>query len=289
MARTYPALDLCWACPLGEDTVGLLLAEIDPEHPLAVEQRPDSIRVFFQLSDQRDRAAGIIARTDPTVTCAPVDVSDDDWAARSQASLSSVTIDRVVITPPWARETGRTDTVEVIVLPSMGFGTGHHASTRLCVRLLQRARVIEAKVLDVGTGSGVLAITAAKLGAALVLAVDSDPDALSAAADNVELNGLTGAVEVRLVDLARDVELSTESFNLVLANLTGALLVRHATKLRRLVGTNGLAILSGFEADEAMTVQTAFEAAGFLPADRADEDGWVGLVVRASPIPSTTH
>jgi ribosomal protein L11 methyltransferase len=287
--RTYPALDLRWPSPPDDDTVGRLLAEIDPEHPLAVDQQPDSVRVFFQLSDQRDRASEIIARIDPTATCASLDVSDDDWAARSQASLGSVTIDRVIVRPPWARESGDAEAIEVIVLPSMGFGTGHHASTRLCVRLLQRARVTETKVLDVGTGSGVLAITAAKLGAARVLAVDSDPDALAAAADNVELNGVAGVVEVRPVDLARDAEALTELFDVVLANLTGALLVRHATKLRRVVGTNGRAILSGFETDEAETVYTAFEAAGFLPADRADDDGWVGLVVRASPSPPTTR
>jgi ribosomal protein L11 methyltransferase len=289
LARTYPALDVRWAAAPDEDTVGRLLAEIDAEHPLAIDPQPDGVRLFFQLTDQRDRASGLIARMDPPAASAPVDVPDEDWAARSQASLGPVTIDRLVVTPPWARAAVRADAIEVIVLPSMGFGTGHHASTRLCLTLLQRVRVTGARVLDVGTGSAVLAIAAARLGAVRILAVDSDPDAILAASENVDLNGAGDAVEVRLMDLGLDVRPPGEPFDLVLANLTGALLVRHAATLRRLVDADGRAILSGFEKDEAETVQAAFEAAGFLQADRTDEEGWVGLLVRASPTPSTAR
>jgi ribosomal protein L11 methyltransferase len=272
-----------------EDAIGRLLAEIDAESPLAIQPQPDGVRLFFQLAGPRNRAAEIIASIDPPPACRSVEVSDEDWAARSQASLGAVIVDRVVVRPPWARRAAGTDAIEVIVLPSMGFGTGHHASTRLCLRLLQRAQVTGARVLDAGTGSAVLAIAAAKLGAASILAVDSDPDALAAASENVDLNGLGGRIEVRSLDLGAIARSPGGSFDIVLANLTGALLARHAETLRHLVADDGVAILSGFERDEADSLRRTFAAVGLPATDRDDEDGWVGFVVRASPTRSTAR
>jgi ribosomal protein L11 methyltransferase len=283
VARTYPALDLRWSSEPDPAVIDRTLAEIDDESPTAVEHYPDGIRVFFASSRQRDQAAALASRMHPSPDCTRVEVPDEDWAARSQAQLGAVTIARIVVTPPWARQ-AEPGQIELIILPSMGFGTGHHASTRLCLRLLQRERVEGARVVDVGTGSGVLALAASKLGARRVLALDSDPDALEAAADSVKLNDSGNAIELRLFDLGRGAEQLAERFDIVLANLTGALLIRHARAFAHL--TDGRAIVSGFERDEESAVRRALQSAGLEEADRLDEDGWVGMTFRPSPIPS---
>ncbi len=107
----------------------------------------------------------------------------------------------------------------------MGFGTGHHATTRLCLRLLQELELRGARVLDVGTGSGVLALAAWKLGASDVVAIDNDPDALDNARDNIARNGAAAAIDIICDDLDT---LRIQRADVVLANLTGAVLVRYA-------------------------------------------------------------
>ena len=112
----------------------------------------------------------------------------------------------------------------------MGFGTGHHATTRLCLALLQRQRLESTRVVDVGTGSGVLAIASSLLGAGEVVAIDHDADALTNARLNIERNHTR--IELCQVDLGA---LESERFDVVLANLTSAVIIRHAGALARLV------------------------------------------------------
>jgi ribosomal protein L11 methyltransferase len=288
--RLYPALDVTWSLGPDGDRVDLLLAEIDSESPTAVEMRDDGLRLFFPSAVARGRAAIRLVAFDPTITCEPVEVSDEDWAVRSQSALGAIRIGRVVITPPWSRTdvgrlaamsraTGTPDTV-TIIQPSMGFGTGHHASTRLCLQLLQDLLPSGAAVLDVGTGSGVLAIAASKLGAARVVAIDNDEDALASARGNVQLNGLERAVSLNLSDASiglRDLE---EVFDAVLANLTGPQLVRLAEPLAARLEASGVLIAGGVTADEAAEVATALTASDLEIERRVEEDGWVGLALR---------
>lgn len=279
MARAYPAIDVRWPARPADDAVDRALAEVDADSPTAVENCDDGMRVFFPSIAHRDRALRRLRVSGLTPTCTPVDVADDDWAARSQASLGPVTIDKIVVTPPWAKVPER-DRLQIVIQPSMGFGTGHHASTRLCLRLLQRLDVNQKRVVDVGTGSGVLALVAARLGASRTLAVDSDPDALAAAAENLHLNGLTSAIELRQVDLETAVNSLHSRFDVVLANLTGGLLIRHVRTLLGLAAPDGILIVSGLEAVEADDVREAFAAEGGVQDLRLDEDGWAGLTFR---------
>jgi ribosomal protein L11 methyltransferase len=177
----------------------------------------------------------------------------------------------------------------ITIARSMGFGTGHHASTRLCLSLLQRVPLDGAAVLDVGTGSGVLAIAAKRLGAARVVAVDHDPDALVAARENVERNRTGESVTLAHADLGEPAPAWDHAFDVLLANLTGALLVRQAATLNRFVSRAGRVILSGILADEADGVIAAFAAQGARLDTRLDEEEWVGLLLTTSPTSSTTR
>ena len=259
-----------------------LLAVVDDFGPTAVDEGDHLIRIFFSDDVARDRAIDQVRAFAPDGTCLPLTVSDEAWAERSQASLTPVQVGRFLIRPPWAPAITHADrtTLAVTIQPSMGFGTGHHASTRLCLRLLQDSACHGQSVLDVGTGSGVLAIAAALLGARRVLGVDCDPDALASARENVALNA--AAVELQPLDLASDADAMTDLFDLVTANLTGAMLERYARTLRRWVGPGGTVIASGFQVDEESGVSTAFEHTGLTVCSRSTEAGWVALGFRAN-------
>ena len=246
-------------------------------------------RVFFSTAEERDRAHRGIAPEFPELTFRTVDVPDEDWAARSQADLRAIEIGNIVVAPPWdVPDRGRlkpaptsgevgagfSRPVIITIQPSMGFGTGHHATTRLCLAALQQLDVRGRSAVDVGTGSGVLAIAARLLGASPVVAIDDDPDAIQSARENVDLN--EGAdVDVRVVDL-RTAKLPV--FDVVLANLTGGLLIQAAGPLQDLAGPAGRLILSGFMHHEEAGVLDAF--APYAVAHRAEEEEWLCVTLQ---------
>jgi ribosomal protein L11 methyltransferase len=159
----------------------------------------------------------------------------------------------------------------------MGFGTGHHASTRLCLAALQTLALDGREVVDVGTGSGVLAIAALRLGASRALGIDNDPDAIQSARENIELNGCLDTVSVAIADLGGT---PLPAADVVTANLTGALLARSAARLLDAVRPGGTLVLSGILADERDRVVAAFEPAAVVWEQ--EEDGWVGVAVKKS-------
>ncbi len=236
-------------------------------------------RVYFTTAAERDRAEGVLgpAFASQGVVFAPIDVEDEGWAAKSQASLTAVRVGRIVVTPPWDPAASPIDSdgvITIVILPSMGFGTAHHATTRLCLQALQAVDLQGATVLDVGTGSGVLALAAKRLGAAHVLGIDDDEDAITAARDSLALNP---GVDITLgvVDL-RQAHLRTA--DLVTANLTGGLLVTAAPVL---MGLGRRLILSGFLKHERADVLAAFP--GLTVEDSAEEGDWCSATLARTP------
>jgi ribosomal protein L11 methyltransferase len=270
--RTYPALELTWPTRPDDAHLERLLAEIDVDGPTALEERDAGARVFFSSADLRRRAAIRIIALDPSATCTPIDVPDENWAERSQADLAPVTVGRLTVEPV---DRPRERTPEIIFIrPSMGFGTGHHASTRLCLALMQRISLRGRRVLDVGTGSGVLAIAACRLGAAGAVGIDHDQDALVAARESVDANGETATVTLLAFDLSAAAAIPGAPFDVVVANLTGGLLVREAARLAGATARSGQLIASGFMTEEEDAVLSVFERSGLTRADKLEEDGW---------------
>jgi ribosomal protein L11 methyltransferase len=153
----------------------------------------------------------------------------------------------------------------------MGFGTGHHQTTRLCAAILQRIDLTGRAVLDVGTGSGVLALVSRALGARSVRAVDDDPDAIESARENLALNGGGSGIELRVGDFR---ELPAGLFDVVVANLTGGLLAGSAEVLAGAVAPGGTLVISGVTLDEEADVLAAF-ASWMTVAERLAEDEWM--------------
>lgn len=289
----YPALDLQFLDAPGPDPHlrERVYAVLDDFEPSAIheDESGDRWRVFFRTAALRDEAAAHLATavSDRLLTTSALDVPDEDWARRSQENLRAIEIGRLIVAPPWdvpgqarrSRDVRLQPDVPVIVIePSTGFGTGHHATTRLCLRLLQELDLRNARVIDIGTGSGVLALAAWKLGAADVVAVDNDPDALDNARANCARNGAGGAIEIICDDLG---ELRLAPADVLLANLTAAALVRHASSLVSLARPDGSLILSGFAWDHLeVDIRPAFP--DFDVTEESSEDGWTAaLLARA--------
>ena len=270
----YPAIEISLGDPTDPWLENRLHDWLDDFEPLAIHEDDvnASWRVFFRTRTARDAALAAL-RDRHGMAAASIDVPDEEWARRSQENLRAIEAGGLVIAPPWDVPKGSTPVI--IIEPSTGFGTGHHATTRLCLQLLQRLELRGARVLDIGTGSGVLALAAWKLGASDVAAVDNDADALENARTNIERNGAGPAIDVICDDLRG---LRVQRADVVLANLTGAVLVRFADELRGLVVAGGYLILSGFAPQDAAVVRAAFRDLGVVA--EATEGDWAALSLR---------
>jgi len=269
LGKNWPAIDA------SSDQPDLLLAAVDDFSPTAIEERDNGLRVFFATPASRDDAVSALAGR---FSVTPVDVDDEDWARRSQENLSPITVGRITIVPtiPARPAVPAHPALVIAIPPSMGFGTGHHATTRLCLAALQSIDLRGKFVLDVGTGSGILAIAAAALGASSALGIDDDADAIAAARENLELNRV-GNVEFVVGDLMQD---DLPAADVVLANLTGGMLVRAAARLIRAVRPDGILIVSGIMASEGNDVRRVFANQTSL-AD-VQEDEWLAFTLKSS-------
>jgi ribosomal protein L11 methyltransferase len=204
-------------------------------------------------------------------------VPDEAWADAWRAHFRPLRVGRrLLVAPPWAVPPAADGRVVVVIEPGRAFGTGSHATTRGCLELLERglAATSPPRALDIGTGSGILAIAAALLGVPAVVALDVDPDAVAAAAANAARNGVADRVRVEPIDAA---SFSGSPAPLVLANLLGATLVALAPDLARVCATPGQLVAGGLLASEAPAVTAAFAPHGFAVADAVEDEGWSSL------------
>jgi ribosomal protein L11 methyltransferase len=207
---------------------------------------------------------------------------EEAWASAWQQSFPPRAVGRRLwVKPPWeaAEAPGR---VTVVIEPGRAFGTGHHGSTEGCLALLDDAiaDTRPGRVLDIGTGTGILAVAAVKLGAGHVVAVDVDPDAVAAARVNAARNGCADRIDLIMggPESLRDVR----PFPLVLANLLAHTHVTLAPHYRRLVAPGGALILGGILEHEDNDVIAALEPAGFAPLGRLVIEGWSSLLLAAT-------
>ena len=203
-------------------------------------------------------------------------VEDADWADTWKQHYVAQRVGRVVIVPSWAEEPLAEGEVAITLDPGMAFGTGLHPTTRGCLALLQELDPMAASVLDVGCGSGILALAALRLGAGRALAVDTDPMAVTAARQNAARNGLEDRLEVREGTLPATAELR---YPLVLANLVAAVLVDLTPRLAAHLARPGTLLASGIIEPRASEVTAALAAAGLAVRDRRADGEWVSLRV----------
>ena len=258
----------------------------DPKDELSVREDPASPFVITaHLPDDGDAAAAI-DRTEralwhlqafglrPVGPMQVRPVDESDWAEAWKAHYAPQRIGRLVIVPSWLDEPIGTDDVVLRLDPGMAFGTGLHPTTRGCLTLLQHVSPMPVRLLDVGSGSGILASAALALGAGSVACLDTDPVAVEATLANADANCFVGRVTATQGSLPAA---AAEPYPLVVANLVAALLVELAPPLAAHTAPGGILIASGIIALRGEEVVAALEAAGFALDERLDDGEWVSL------------
>jgi ribosomal protein L11 methyltransferase len=211
--------------------------------------------------------------------CVISPVSDQDWIATWKASVNPLRVTpRLTIVPSWQRYAEAPGEQVVILDPEMAFGTGHHETTRMCLELLDERlqRGDRPTVFDLGTGSGILAIAAAKLGASRVTACDSDLLACETAERNVAANAVGNTVSVVAAERAN----GFDRYDVVVANLTADDLLTLMPQIAQRVGLTGESILSGILQTREAGVVESLEAHRLRVVERRTAGEWVTLVVR---------
>jgi ribosomal protein L11 methyltransferase len=240
--------------------------------PAAAERRQQIERAVWALGKLR-QVGPLTVRT----------LREEDWAnAWKEHFLVHRVGRRTVIVPTWRVEdlVAQEDEVVLLLDPGMAFGTGLHPTTRLCLSALEDAVQPGSRVLDVGTGSGILAIAAAKLGAAQVEAVEIDPVAVRVCRANVARNGVEHAVAIRegTLDLAADRD---PTCDLAVANISIKVLLELHDVLASHLRPGALAVLSGVLAERAQELVDVLQAAGWQHERTEFEQDWVAVMMRA--------
>lgn len=275
-ARVPEAVDDEIASVLGEGSLGV---EVVPSGP-----GMSDVRVYLSGSDDadrwRDRAASVLAAhglTGEGAAMAIDGVADGRWVERWQASLAPIPLGERFVVVPTGHEPAAHGRDPITLIPGMAFGTGEHATTRMAAAGVERCAAAGSRWLDLGTGTGLLAVVAARCGAARVLALDLDPEAVRVAVDVVRANGASSVVEVRAGSMER---LGGERFDGIVANIQSSFFLGNALRLADALRSGGVLLASGFLDGDVAEIDAALSAAGIDVMDRSSDGPWVCLLAR---------
>ncbi len=205
-------------------------------------------------------------------------VDEQDWAECWKKFYKPFRAGRtLVVKPTWEHYSHKPGDKIIQMDPGMAFGAGTHETTGLCLNLLEEYMKPGMRVMDVGTGSGILAIGAALLGSSDVLAIDIDPVAVKVARENVQQNGLEGSIHVMEGDLVKDVN---ETFDLCLANILADVICFLSVPLKKKIRPGGTFICSGIIKDREQDVLDALSASGYTVVEKQYRGEWVAIVSR---------
>lgn len=209
-----------------------------------------------------------------------IGVSEEDWADSWKKYYKPIkTGNRIVIVPLWEKYEAKEGELTVLMDPGMAFGTGTHETTRLCASLLEKYEKCGDKMLDVGCGSGILAICAAKLGAKQCFACDIDPNAVRIANENAEINK-TPCVKAYVSDLLKQVEKVDGGYDICTANIVADVIIRMAPDIGEYIADDGYLIVSGIITERKDETVAALEKCGWHLVDSLTERGWFAGVLK---------
>jgi ribosomal protein L11 methyltransferase len=251
---------------------------------LGIIEEDDQITAFFERKTDAQRILSelevllSLVRAADKASSVALDhalLANADWNIRWKENFQPLPVGtRFLIVPPWSAPYG--SRIPIIIDPGMAFGTGHHETTRSCLVLMEHfiCRVERERFLDLGTGTGLLAVAAHKLGFRHIDAIDNDPQAIEAAARNIALNQIPD-ISLRLSDSSA----IAGNYNMIVANLVSEVLVTIAKDIADHVKENGIAILSGILKGQEAEVEAAFRVCGLLELERVMAGTWISLAV----------
>lgn len=234
----------------------------------------------FETDAEVDAARAAVLHADPKARVESAPLPEVDWTKEWRRGVRAHRLGELVVTPPWLADE-YPEQSRIVVDPGMAFGTGEHATTRGVVRLLPRALRPGDRVADLGAGSAVLAIAAARLGAGWVAAVELDPDAIPDAERNVSVNGVADRVQVIQGDAGLLLPLLAP-VRLVLANIISSVLLDLLPVVAASLEQGGHAILSGILREERPRMLEALAPGGWRVCAEDEEEEWWSVLIERS-------
>lgn len=203
------------------------------------------------------------------------EIPEENWNAQWEKTIQPVEIgNRFIITPSWHPVSSHNNRIVIRIDPKMSFGTGYHETTRLVLKLLEHLDLTGLSVLDVGTGTGILAIASAKLGATHVVGIDIDDWAIANSHENVAANDVSQTVEISNRDLKT---FPRSGFDLILSNITLNSHIEMLESYRSILRPHGTLLLSGLLSSDSETMKHQLRAYGFIPDEELIENEWIAI------------
>ena len=253
------------------------------ESILNADKTVASVSVYLAGKGHADTVAGLRARFSELgieVSIEVNGVNEEDWANSWKEYYKPLKIgNKIVIVPAWEKYNANDGELVVKMDPGMAFGTGNHETTRLVIELLERYVKGGERVLDVGCGSGILAICAARLGAGLCRAYDIDPVAVKVARENIADSGLEN-ITCDVSDLLRGVDKKDGGYDIICANIVADIIIRMIPDISAYMNDGAVILASGIIVERADDVINSFEEHGFYIAEKSVENGWCALAVK---------
>jgi ribosomal protein L11 methyltransferase len=247
----------------------------------AVEERDDGTLVTFAADERAADAliAEIGAVAGPAAETVRRPLDDVDWSVRWREGLGPRHIGRLTVVPSWIPEALTPHQTTVVLDPETAFGSGEHGSTRAALRLLVRLLRPDDRVIDLGSGSGILAIAAIKLGARVALGIENDAEANEVARRNAERNGVATRVEFLDGDAGALAPLAGPA-DILLSNILRTANTALLPSIVAALGRDGIAIFSGMEEPEADLFRPSLAASGLRPIEEVVDTGWWAVAAR---------
>lgn len=239
-----------------------------------IDHRLVETMVSFKKQSEEIRCLFPEGRLEITET----EVAAENWASSWKAFYKPEKIgNQVVVKPSWESYQAKHEEIIVEMDPGMAFGTGNHPTTAMCICALEEYVFAGCRVTDVGAGSGILSVTAAKLGAGKVLAIDNDPVSIDATRENIALNDVGDQVSVVQGDLILGIN---ETTDIIVANIIADVIIRLIPQVLPLLNKNGIFIASGIIKERLSDVEIIFKEQGFFIEKELDEGEWAVVIAR---------
>ncbi len=280
--------------PLTEsETKGMfidILPELPPDDGVArvsfyLEDLTEEERILKEIEDGLDELSDFVDVGQRTIAVS--ETEDKDWINNWKQYFKPFTVDDILIKPTWEEiPDGDRDKLLIQIDPGTAFGTGQHETTQLCIRQLRRHMSAGARVLDVGTGSGILGITALKLGAGSVFGTDLDENAITAVGENLEANGIgSGSFQVLQGNIIDDKEIQDRigyaCYDIAVANILAGVIIMLQREIPVHLKKNGIFIMSGILNIKEKAVKEALEQNPAMEILETDSQGeWISITAR---------